>query len=511
MSQYCKFYKQKKQVSYDSGATWQDVVPYEYQKGDLYDPYSVDCGSSTIERWVNNGTICSGTSGYDKYYLQIKQISYDGGSTWATTSVYQLGELIEANSPDCGYTPPTPSGGTKWIAVSNSDSRTVERSCEDVAMSPASAITTCCDGPGSGIGDAYYSYYIGDCVVVIEREAFYLTKVTHCTVGKNVKSIGYGAFVYSNLNSIILPDGLIEIGSRAFAGCPITSIEIPDSVTTIYDSAFLSSDVSSIKLSSNLTDIGFRLLSRCPISTIEIPDSVTDIGGYAFSECGALTSVTFGNASQLTSIGDAAFYKTSIHSIDLPSGLTTIYGSAFSNCSRLTSIEIPNSVETIGHRAFKECTGLTSCTIGSGVTSIGVETFFWCTNLTSVTFGNASQLTSIGDAAFRFCTGLTSIDIPDSVTSIGWSAFDSCNSLTSVTIGSGVTSIGGSAFKDCHSLTSITITAINPPYLEPYMPNNYKVFEGTRNCPIYVPASSLEAYKTTVGWSTYSDRIFPIP
>jgi len=33
----CKYYKQKKQVSYDNGVNWEDVIPYEYQKGPLYE------------------------------------------------------------------------------------------------------------------------------------------------------------------------------------------------------------------------------------------------------------------------------------------------------------------------------------------------------------------------------------------------------------------------------------------------------------------------------------------
>ena len=45
---YCegttKYYKQKKQVSYDSGATWADVVPAEYQKGGVAQRESTDCG-----------------------------------------------------------------------------------------------------------------------------------------------------------------------------------------------------------------------------------------------------------------------------------------------------------------------------------------------------------------------------------------------------------------------------------------------------------------------------------
>lgn len=57
------------------------------------------------ERWVNSGTTCSGSSGYDLYNMQAKEI-YSGGN-WTPTGEMRLGSLIEANSSQC--LPPTPS------------------------------------------------------------------------------------------------------------------------------------------------------------------------------------------------------------------------------------------------------------------------------------------------------------------------------------------------------------------------------------------------------------------
>ena len=117
-----------------------------------------------------------------------------------------------------------------------------------------------------------------------------------------------------------------------------------------------------------------------------------------------------------------------------------------------------------------------------------------------------NTLTSIGSLAFYNCSSLTSVIIPSSVTSIGGSAFRGCNSLTSVTIPSGVTSIDDSAFYDCSSLTSITVEATTPPTL-----GGVTVFNNTNNCPIYVPAESVAAYKAAINWSSYASRIQAIP
>ena len=44
MEEHIKYYKQKKQVSLDNGATWNDVVPAGYRRGDIYEEKSTDCG-----------------------------------------------------------------------------------------------------------------------------------------------------------------------------------------------------------------------------------------------------------------------------------------------------------------------------------------------------------------------------------------------------------------------------------------------------------------------------------
>ena len=105
-----KYTKEKEQTSSDGGATWTDTG--RTRQGNLIQVNSDDCDEPTVEtRWV----VVAGQSecvGYDKYSVEKKQQSTDGGTTW--TDVVPLetkaGSLIEANSEDCGYVPPTPGG-----------------------------------------------------------------------------------------------------------------------------------------------------------------------------------------------------------------------------------------------------------------------------------------------------------------------------------------------------------------------------------------------------------------
>lgn len=115
------------------------------------------------------------------------------------------------------------------------------------------------------------------------------------------------------------------------------------------------------------------------------------------------------------------------------------------------------------------------------------------------------NIIEICDFAFRGCENFTnSLTIGNSVTTIGRSAFNGCIGFTQLTIGNSVTTIGESAFNGCNGLTSITCVATTPPTLGEY------TFYDTNDCPIYVPAGSVDTYKAASGWSTYASRIQPI-
>ena len=123
--------------------------------------------------------------------------------------------------------------------------------------------------------------------------------------------------------------------------------------------------------------------------------------------------------------------------------------------------------------------------------------------MTNAVIGNC--VTRLGYKAFSGCTSLTSVTIPNSVTSIGYGAFEYCRSLTSVTIPNSVTYIDNNVFYNCTGLTGVTILATTPPTL------GINVFYNTSNCPLLVPASSVNTYKSASGWSEYASRIQAIP
>ena len=192
----------------------------------------------------------------------------------------------------------------------------------------------------------------------------------------------------------------------------------------------------------------------------------------------ALYNGNFGNLFNYNTSGKP---ETSFNEFRFFTGMTSVYSNTFTGWSQLTSVMIPNSVTSIGYGAFWNCSGLTSIVIPNSVTSIGQQAFDSCSGLTSATIGNS--VTSIREQAFTGCSGLTSITIPNSVTSIGYNAFNNC--------------IG---------LTSVTVLAETPPTL-----GSSAFANNASGRKIYVPAGSVNTYKSASGWSDYASDIEAIP
>jgi len=110
--------------------------------------------------------------------------------------------------------------------------------------------------------------------------------------------------------------------------------------------------------------------------------------------------------------------------------------------------------------------------------------------------------------SFRGCTSLTAVTFPEYYSSyIGGNAFQGCNKLKNITIPSGTTAIDAGVFSGCTSLQYIKILRENGIVAL----WNTNALENTNNCPIYVPAASVSAYKSASGWSAYASRIQAIP
>jgi len=195
--------------------------------------------------------------------------------------------------------------------------------------------------------------------------------------------------------------------------------------------------------------------------------------------------------------------KTTLTSIVLPKTLRTIGRSAFAVCLNLYSIEIGNSITTIGENTFIGCYGLTKVNMGSSVTTIGPCAFQYCYALSDLTMGD--HLTSVGNSAFDDCSSLTKVVIPNSLTTISSGMFSDCTKLSEITIPSSINYIDGGAFGYCTALK--TIYSLNP--IPPTCVGGFTLVTPSK---VYVPASSVSAYKSAPVWSDcFYSQITAIP
>lgn len=364
------------------------------------------------------------------------------------------------------------------------------------------------------IGTAFYgctgltSVSIPNYVIEISVNAFNgCTGLTSVTIPN--ASIGTHAFQNcTGLTSVTIGRGVYAINNYAFYGCTNldTIVFNAESCRSIGQTDVFPTGVTKVIFGDTVGHIPSYLCKNLSLQSVTIPNSVTSIGAHAFLNCSNLNYINYtGTIAQWCNISFGGALS-SAHSLNI-------------NGSPVTNLVIPNSVTSIGNYAFTNCTGLSSVTIGSSVTSIDTSAFYGCTGLSSVTIPNS--VASIGVSAFQNCSGMTSITIPSSVTSIGDNAFSGCTALTTavvdmtnipsnlfygcnhithLTLGSNVQSIASNAFTGCDAVLCLTSNALVPPSASSNPFTNFNT-----SIPVYVPCSSVEAYRNAAYWGFFSN------
>ncbi len=150
--------------------------------------------------------------------------------------------------------------------------------------------------------------------------SFYFSDMTF---PNTLEHIGYFAFYWSNIKSVVIPNSVKFIDELAFGWNPnLQTLVLGNSVEYIGDYAFV----------------------RGGITNLTIPNSVTHIGKYAF-ELNAISSLTIGNSVKY--ILQAAFNVNNISNLIIPNSVVYIGKSAFKS-NNLTSFTLPASTKT-GH------------------------------------------------------------------------------------------------------------------------------------------------------------------
>jgi hypothetical protein len=377
-----------------------------------------------------------------KYYKLRKYTNNCGDINWYPTAEYVKGDLYEVGGGVCPE-----SIEYRWSLIDEYDCQEVKDDDYILYFSNGEGATFGCYGDFSSHG-GITGVTIPSCAVTIPTSKL-----------SNLPSL-----VYVNIES-----GITNIGDEAFKDFPsLSAVSIPTTVKTIGKNAFTNCvNLRSISLGSDVDYVGVRAFSSCPNLTNAV---------ISCKKVGA----TFPEDAELPYMSNGTF-KRYYCTDERPE----LFGGVFANCQNLTSVTINEGVEYLGGRTFNGCDKLLRLDFPSTLKGIGSTMGEY--TISGGVIGHCSSLTYT-NSFIGFCSG--------------------CTSLTAITINDGIEFIGNRAFENCYNLENITILATTPPALV-YTLGTYPYpiagpFHGT-SCPIYVPAQSVDAYKSA--WTDYADRI----
>lgn len=319
-----------------------------------------------------------------------------------------------------------------------------------------------------------------------------------------IKTIGKDCFTGTDVEEVILPEGIERIEPCAFANCTelkkinfpetlnvikdrvflhchlLTEVILPETLAELGNYAFYDTGIKQLILSKRVASTGVSVFGSIKIETIDIPKDFT-LGKTMFFICQNLRAVNF-EADQVT-IPEKCFYHcTSLAEIDINKALS-IKDSAFLKCYNLSVSTIPahtyaeayafsqtgvtdvtiEDISKISKGAFAECNSLKKLTINvadgleaANGLSIPEELVRECRNLQTVIFtGHTENLSSIKKAAFEGTEILAEISLPDNIRLIEKYAFYD-SGIKNIHLPENLEQIGNYAFA-MSNLESITV------------------------------------------------------
>ena len=364
-----KYKKQRKQQKCVNEEIWTNVYPYEYQKGELIEENSVDCGySPTVEYHIYGAT-----DGHGNITISPSKEYYSSADIVTITAL---------PSADYVFSCYNYGGNMTYGSVTYN-------SVLSLTMSHNWYVSAVFRSAAPSVGSLYYSYYNG-------TESWY--EWSKSTLSKS-DNAGKFASIIIDYGGVIqmIPDSAFS--SQSY----LISINFP-LCTYVGDDAFRSCyklQSFSLPLCEHLGGLAFENCSALQLIDLPVCSSI-DI--YTFMDCYSLKSVNLPNCNF---IGYGAFRSCYVlQSINLP--LCEHLGNeAFRDCSALQSIDLPKCSKVSGY-TFHYCTSLQSVSLPL-CTSVHEYVFANCTSLQSI---DLPLCTYISNAAFSDCSNLRIVHLP---------------------------------------------------------------------------------------------------
>ena len=526
---YTKYAKQKHQqrCKNDPEAEWVDIYPYEYQKGDVIEEQSRDCGyGEELYYLYNDGT--------ERTYPWSSSVlsQGDNGGTSASVIIDKVGLITKIPMSaflNCSY---LQSVSFPMCSVVNSWAFAYCSSLSSFNMPYLSYIGEYAFAYCTGLSriDLKYGTYIGS-------EAFeHCSNITSAYLGE-CSYIGNAAFLGCYRMSSVTASMVSYVGTQAFMSCwALSSISLPN-CSYIGSSAFdHCSSFTDIYLDySSVVSFGSNLFDGCSRDlVIHVPDELcesyhhtydswyvkfgddTTISMCALFDCnyehGCLYYSYYDGTEIEMAYASTTLVRYSSHSASYVSVVKDLCGniinvgtpgfymsapktySAFSNMSYLTSATFPALKQNAYSTSYYS--GRTNYAyLEWGFTSnpkleyfsadvlevVPSSTFYYDSSLKTVYL---PQVKTISSFAFQRCYALPSISLPNCET-IDMCVFQYCSSLSYAYLPN-CSFISSTAFGSCYSLESIDVSNLQKVY--------YRVFENCALSQLSVPKLS------NIGW-----------
>ncbi len=257
---------------------------------------------------------------------------------------------------------------------------------------------------------------------------------------------------YSEVETIIISDGITCIGEGAFWEWPADNVYIPNSVTEIKDNAFYESGIDTIDIPNSVTKIGQGAFEFSGLKKIDLPNSITEIGGACFKYCNSLKEVKW--PTNASTIKWSTFCFSSNIQLTIPNTVKTIEDGAFKYAEKMSfnylgTIDDWCNIKFEGKdsnpiiqtkKMISNGQTIKKAVFGNKVKEINDNAFYSCNSFTEVSFSNS--LTRIGKYAFGLNSNLQKVTIPGSVSLVDEGAFYYCGKLFNLELKDGIKEIG---------------------------------------------------------------------
>ena len=269
-----------------------------------------------------------------------------------------------------------------------------------------------------------------------------------------------------------------------------TNFSVYKNANIVPDELYLNSTIAF------LTTQGNARLKR-----LVLPSSVASVANNALESCYSLKAIVIPRSiSALVNSFLSGCY--SLGTVCLPCELALAGSYIFNNCHSLRKLTIPRSRQHNGSYILASSM-IEDAILPRELESVGSAFLSSCYVLKKVVL--PPEMTTISSYMMNQDYNLEVIELPEGIQSIEAYAFSDVNSLATLIIPSTVTSIGNKALYSYRSLPSVTILATTPPTL------GTNAFYSSSIQKIYVPAESVEAYKSATNWANYAEKIEAIP